>query len=92
MSVFGNCCFHFTFPRRIFLDIHELIALEDYRDRKERSCLPVPLWAMVAGSVSQVLLVLNSSVNFAIYCCMSKEFRHVNLNFKILYLLSLIAF
>ena len=41
----------------------------------EAGCLQVPLWAMVAGSVSQVLLVLNSSVNFAIYCCMAKEFR-----------------
>ena len=65
------------FILRIFLDIHELSALDEYRERKARGCLPVPLWAMVVGSVSQVLLVLNCSVNFAIYCCMSREFRQV---------------
>ena len=60
---------------RITLDVHEFIALEDYRDRREKNCLEVPLWALVAASVSNVLLVLNSSVNFVIYCCMAKEFR-----------------
>ena len=70
-----KCCWLVSLIHRIFLDIHELESLEEYRDHMERNCLPVPLWTMVAGSVSQVMLVLNSSVNFAIYCCLSKEFR-----------------
>ena len=63
------------FAFRITLDVHEFIALEEYHDRREKNCLEVPIWALVAGSISNVLLVLNSSVNFVIYCCMAKEFR-----------------
>ena len=72
-------CFMFFMGHflRIVLDIHEFIALEDYMERREKNCLQVPFWAMVAGSVSQVLLILNSSINFAIYCCMAREFRQI---------------
>lgn len=36
----------------------------------------VPVTFLVLLSTSDIFLVFNSSINFVIYCCVGKEFRH----------------
>ena len=45
-----------------------------------RSCISLHhcttnLVELISGSINHLLLVVNSSVNFLIYCCMAKRFR-----------------
>lgn len=50
--------------------------------RSGASCLSI-LWdwtCFISGSVNHLLLVVNSSVNFLIYCCMAKRFRSALIN------------
>jgi len=52
-------------------------VLDDYRRSMEMDCHAVKLWTLVTATVSQLLLTLNSSLNFAIYCLMSTDFRRI---------------
>jgi hypothetical protein len=40
-------------------------------------CNGLSFWTLIAGNVSQLLMVVNSSMNFFIYCLMSGVFREV---------------
>lgn len=42
----------------------------------ENGC-QLPLWVLLFGHVSQLLMITNSSINFFIYCLMSSIFREV---------------
>ncbi len=65
---------------RVGLGLHELYVLEHYKRSLGMECNAVKLWTLVAGSVSQLMLTLNSSLNFAIYLLMSPEFRATVVN------------
>ncbi len=59
------------------LNVNELLNIDVYRLRLEkRDCFPVNLWPMILTNVSHLCLTANSSLNFAIYCVVSREFRY----------------
>ena len=62
---------------RILLNVNELLTLEVVRASIHNNCASFPFWAMISASVSQFLITVNSSVNFFIYCFMSRQFRKV---------------
>ena len=70
-------CFLFliTHSVRIILAFHRLIYREQFAKALENICNPHQLWTLTAASVSRFLLIFNSSVNFAIYCFISRDFR-----------------
>ena len=70
-------CFLFliTHSVRIILAFHRLIYREQFAKALENICNPHQLWTLTAASVSRLLLIFNSSVNFAIYCFISRDFR-----------------
>ena len=69
-------CFPTIF--RLILNIHHLFTLTAAKDNFDRGCgLSTTTWTLVATSVSHILLTLNSSVNFFIYCGMSPTFRDI---------------
>ncbi len=60
---------------RVTLGIHELFVIETYRQQMILDCTEVKFSTLVAGSVSTLMLTVNSSINFFIYSSMSHEFR-----------------
>ena len=40
-------------------------------------CYNLPLWVLLGGNISQLLMIANSSINFFIYAFMSTIFREV---------------
>ena len=43
----------------------------------EHNCNSIGFWTLLWGNISQLLMVINSSMNFFIYCFMSAVFREV---------------
>ena len=41
----------------------------------KNACFRLPSWVLVMTSVSALLITLNSSLNFIIYCAMCRNFR-----------------
>ena len=62
---------------RVALNFHELLELDNYVNAIPEDCLMVDVWTLMWASVSNLLLTVNSSVNIAIYCLMSSDFRWV---------------
>ena len=62
---------------RLTLNIHEFFVLDAYQAKLRRRCFAVALWTLVAGSVSHLLLTVNSSINILLYCLVSTEFRQL---------------
>lgn len=50
--------------------------MEKYKLDMENGC-GLPQWVVITGLVSELLLAVNSSINFFIYCFMSSLFRDV---------------
>lgn len=62
---------------RIALNLHEVFTIEQYKEDVSHGCIHLPFWVLLSGTVSQLLMVVNSSINFFIYCVMSALFREV---------------
>jgi len=60
---------------RIVLNIEEFSSLQNRKDAKENGCEWLQFWTIIASPVSHVLLQLNGSINFVIYCYFNKYFR-----------------
>ena len=66
---------------RIVLNIEEILTYEDLTQTYEKAtklglyCTGVQFWTMITADVSHLLLQINSSTNFFIYCCFSKQFK-----------------
>jgi hypothetical protein len=60
---------------RIVLNIEEFASLDDRKDANENGCEWLQFWPIIASPVSHLLLQLNSSINFVIYCYFNKYFR-----------------
>ena len=59
-----------------FVLLNGWIECTNNTDNNNMSLLmSTPKWFMVTWSVSDILLVLNSSVNTIIYCCINSKFR-----------------
>jgi hypothetical protein len=61
---------------RNFLNIHEALTFEQKKQDYFHGCGGMPLWILVIGLVSHLLLSCNSAFNFFLYCAMSNVFRH----------------
>ena len=61
---------------RLFLNIHELIVMEEAMKCQSLRQEPFSLWSLLLINVSHFLLVLNSSTNILVYCFMSSKFRN----------------
>ena len=68
---------------RIILDIEELISFENLNETIERAerngkfCEGVQFWTMITTDISHFLIQVNASINFFIYCFLSRQFRNV---------------
>ena len=60
---------------RIVLNIEEFLGLDNRKIAKEKGCEWLQYWTIIASPVSHLLLQLNSSFNFIIYCYFNKSFR-----------------
>ena len=65
---------------RFVLRITECFNVEDYQEGLTNNCDPSPFWFLVVESVSNFLLVLNSSICSTIYCLTCSDFRKMALN------------
>ena len=70
-------CFLFliTHALRIILALYRLVYHDQFAHALDNLCNPHQFWTLVAASVSRFLLIFNSTVNFAIYYFISKDFR-----------------
>lgn len=63
---------------RIILNVHGLFNLKFVRQSLRNGCSGVTnLWSLIGASISHILLTINSSVNFIIYCFMCTTFRRI---------------
>ena len=55
------------------MNFYEFFSIDAFRKNRdnEASCNLLPLWVMVMTSVSLLLMTINSSINFFIYCLVS---------------------
>ena len=61
---------------RIILNIEEFTSLDEMKKAKEvKGCEWLQYWTIISSAVSHLLLQINSSVNFVIYCYFNKSFR-----------------
>lgn len=71
VSEMPDVCLRLTFLSK------ELIATVNERSNQQDVLFDDVLWLMRANKVSNALLALNSSVNFAIYCLICRRFRNI---------------
>ena len=68
---------------RVFLNFYEMIWINNIL-----ACIQAgakrefPVWSHVVQEFSRFLLILNSSINFVIYCCFNAKFRNQLIKFK----------
>lgn len=63
---------------RIILNIHGLFSLKIVRESLKNGCSGVvQTWTLIGTSISHIMLTINSSVNFIIYCFMCTTFRRI---------------
>ena len=60
---------------RVILNIEEFVTLDNQRKAKEMGCEWLQYWTIIAAPLSHLLLQINSSINFIIYCFFNKSFR-----------------
>lgn len=60
---------------RNFLNIHEALTFSQKKEDYLKGCDGMPLWILIIGLLSHLLLTCNSAFNFLLYCAMSKLFR-----------------
>ena len=52
----------------------KVFNINKYKEDLDHGC-DLPMWILLGGQISQVLMITNSSINFFIYCFMSSIFR-----------------
>ena len=68
---------------RIILNIEEIITFKDWKETERKAnqankmCGGVQFWVMITTDWSHLLLQINSSINFFIYCFFGKQFKKV---------------
>ena len=60
---------------RIVLNINEVVTYEENLASGKNNCLGFSYWSLITGAISHLLITVNSSTNFFIYCFMSTPFR-----------------
>ena len=65
---------------RIFLDCHEAIWIKHVQACMSQGRRGISLWVFVSMEFSSLLLVVSSSINMIIYCCLNTNFRSEIIN------------
>ena len=65
---------------RLFIDIHEMSVIDKIQNCSRPS--NVPPWIRVLLCISKLMVVINSSINMIIYCCLSPRFRKLITPFR----------
>ena len=60
---------------RVALNLHEMLVIEQAMECGKAGLRSFPVWALMMGSISHLLLVFNSSINIVIYCSLNVTFR-----------------
>ena len=60
---------------RIFVNFYDALYWHDYFICSQDQYFKLPLWRMIANPINDLMLVINSSSNIIIYCCLSSNFR-----------------
>jgi len=69
--------FFISYTPRFLINLHELWNLDLLTEMVQSDCDNFPRWIESIASVSHLLMTLNASVNFYIYCFMCHTFRSV---------------
>ena len=69
--------FVFCNTLRILLNMHEITVIEEIHPCRCSNLGGFPVWILILGFLSPILLVINSSVNLLIYCVFGTKFRQV---------------
>ena len=62
---------------RIILNIEELNSLGEERKAQEKGCDWLKFWTIIVAPISNLVLQMNSGINFFIYCFFNPSFRKV---------------
>ena len=62
---------------RVVLNIEEFIDLTRFKEQEKRGCNSRKFWKALFVRISQLLIIMNSSINFFIYVYMDKGFQKV---------------
>ena len=62
---------------RIILNIEEMKSLREEREALDQGCEWLKFWTIIVAPISHLLLQINSSINFFIYCFYNQSFRDV---------------
>jgi len=65
---------------RIILNIEEMKSLREEREALDQGCEWLKFWTIIVAPISHLLLQINSSINFFIYCFYNQSFRDVLLH------------
>lgn len=60
---------------RIVLNFYEMLTINAFRENVDNICFQLPEWVMITTSLSLLLMTINSSINFLIYCFLNPTFR-----------------
>ena len=60
---------------RIFINGYETVVIWDATACQAAGEHDFPMWSFIAITLSELLLVLNSSINMIIYCCLNGTFK-----------------
>ena len=65
-----------SIPRLIIL-MHETVIIDTLKCciSENRIGAGFPVWNLIIGKTSDILLILNPSLNFVVYCVVNKKFR-----------------
>ena len=61
---------------RIILNFHEAIVIKDLMACDSEGKEGLSLWPQITNEFNKLMLVLNSSVNMIIYCCLNSKLRN----------------
>ena len=53
----------------------QVFTIQEFKAALNHNCYSLPLWVLLMGNFSQLMMMINSSANFFIYCFMSNVFR-----------------
>ena len=67
---------------RLLLDFYEMILIKTVLDCVKNKQAGFPKWFLITKSFSALMLVINSSVNMIIYCCLNSGARKHVLTYK----------
>ena len=67
---------------RLLINFYETIVIRDAIACESAGKNDFPLWGFITITFSELLLVINSSVNMIIYCCLNGNFRKRVLSWK----------